>query len=261
MQTVLLCADDDVVALADPLRIARERGLELHVVVALQRDDGPLLEAMRRAGETLFVLVRSPTLDGPRAQRLQARFEDGCRPGQHMLTLRLPADPEHFVEEIEGKRARIGGSASRRVRSTLDGHLVSEELLDPGFTPLFLSGDLSQDPEATERHRVAAPHDDETLRARPVTGRHPPAAASRRSAARMAIGIALTATLGIAAYFGWRAFFERSPPPAADEIEARSADDPPIETEPVTVPSLSDEGPSPSSTRRVRRRATPRSGH
>lgn len=69
---VVCCAHDDAPGLRDALSTLRDDGHEVELVEGLETDPKRLVEVIdRRAGEGLYVLCRSPTLDRERVEELR----------------------------------------------------------------------------------------------------------------------------------------------------------------------------------------------
>lgn len=103
---VLLCAEDDDLELVSWVHNARKHGITPEVVIGVERDDEPLIEALANAGPTLFVVLRSDNLDLRRMTELKSVFARHRKPGQELLALRL--QPEEAEDAIVKIAAKIG---------------------------------------------------------------------------------------------------------------------------------------------------------
>jgi hypothetical protein len=103
---VLLCAEEDDLELVSWVHNARKHGITPEVVIGVERDDEPLIEALADVDARLFVVLRSENLDLKRIHELKSVFARHRRSGQELLALRL--QPEEAEDAIIKIAARIG---------------------------------------------------------------------------------------------------------------------------------------------------------
>ncbi len=103
---VLLCAEDDDLELVSWVHSARKHGITPEVVIGVERDDEPLIEALSDSGSRLFVVLRSENLPLPRVHELKAVFARHRQRGQELLALKL--QPEEAEDAIVKIAAKIG---------------------------------------------------------------------------------------------------------------------------------------------------------
>lgn len=108
---MLLCAEEDDLALVQWVHAARERGLAPEIVTGVESDDAPLLDALADVGCALFVVLRSEHLDAARMRALKTAFGRHRRPEQRLFALRLDTGAAAAIERIAGELA--GGSRPR----------------------------------------------------------------------------------------------------------------------------------------------------
>jgi hypothetical protein len=108
---VLLCAEEDDLELVRWVHAARGQGLAPEVVTGIERDDGPMLEAIAQTGEALFVVLRSDNLSAERMREIKTAFARHHRGAQRLVALRLDATAEAAVERIAKQIA--GGMRGR----------------------------------------------------------------------------------------------------------------------------------------------------
>jgi hypothetical protein len=114
---VLLCAEDDDLELVRWVHAARQQGLAPEVVTGIERDDGPLLEALQLTTDALFVVLRSDNLGADRMRAIKACFALHHGPAQKLVALRLDGTAEAAVERIA--KQIVGGVRSRSESSLL----------------------------------------------------------------------------------------------------------------------------------------------
>jgi len=112
---VLLCAEEDDLELVSWVHNARKHGITPEVVIGVERDDEPLIEALADADARLFVVLRSENLDLKRIHELKSVFARHRRHGQELLALRL--QPEEAEDAIVKIAARIGRDLRPRTGS------------------------------------------------------------------------------------------------------------------------------------------------
>jgi hypothetical protein len=103
---VLLCAEDDDLELVSWVHNARKHGITPEVVIGVERDDEPLIEALSDPDSRLFVVLRSANLELARVHELKAVFARHRQRGQELLALRL--QPEEAEDAIVKIAAKIG---------------------------------------------------------------------------------------------------------------------------------------------------------
>jgi hypothetical protein len=103
---VLLCAEDDDLELVSWVHNARKHGITPEVVIGVERDDEPLIEALSDPDSRLFVVLRSANLELARVHELKAVFARHRQKGQELLALRL--QPEEAEDAIVKIAAKIG---------------------------------------------------------------------------------------------------------------------------------------------------------
>jgi hypothetical protein len=145
---VLLCAEEDDLALVQWVHAARERGLAPEIVTGVESDDAPLLDALADVGCALFVVLRSEHLDAARMRALKTAFGRHRRPEQRLFALRLDTGAATAVERIAGELA--GGS---RPRSEISMVISIDELFgadaDHGADAGHGAGKPARQPEAS----------------------------------------------------------------------------------------------------------------
>lgn len=149
---VLLCAEEDDLALVQWVHAARERGLAPEIVTGVEHDDAPLLDALADVDCGLFVVLRSDHLDAVRMRGIKAAFGRHRRPEQRLFALRLDTGAPAAIERIAGELA--GGSRPR-----------SEVSMVISIDELFGDAGDGADPRATATVSTSAvPSVDRALR-------------------------------------------------------------------------------------------------
>ncbi len=132
-QVVLLCAEDDDLALVGVVHLGRQLGLELEVVTDLECDDGPFLDAIDDCDRGLFAIVRSAHLCADRALQLKSTFAIARREELEIVTLRLTRDPQETLTPVLRRLARIDDWEPEPIPDAATGRFPSAPL--PAATP------------------------------------------------------------------------------------------------------------------------------
>lgn len=108
---MLLCAEEDDLALVKWVHAARSRGLAPEVVTGVEHDDAPMLDALADPSSRLFVVLRSDSLDAARMREIKSAFAKHRSPRQRLFAMRVDYSAEvaidRIVAELEDKpRAR-----------------------------------------------------------------------------------------------------------------------------------------------------------
>ncbi len=122
---VLLCAEEDDLALVPWVHAARQRALAPEVVTGVDVDDAPLVGALGDTRCRLFVVLRSASLGPVRMQALEAAFARHRHPTQRLFALRIDAATHLAVDRIA---AELAGTS--RPRSDLSMVMTIDALFD-----------------------------------------------------------------------------------------------------------------------------------
>jgi hypothetical protein len=137
---IIFCAEDDEAVLAKVVDELRREGLAPELVPGVEFDGNLLTAAVDgAAGETLFVLCGSATIDKAAVRRLTGLFSARCGPGHRIISTQLtPSRPLAVMPAIRGaiKEMRLAGEASESdepVPESTTSHLrdVVEAFADP----------------------------------------------------------------------------------------------------------------------------------
>lgn len=124
LRFVLLCAEDDDLALVRWVHNARQRGLAPEVVSGVEHSDAPLFEALSDGGCLLFVLLRSEHMSAERMRQLKTGFAAHRRPEQRLVALRIEVAVDVALDRIA---AELG--EAERPRSEISMVISIEEVL------------------------------------------------------------------------------------------------------------------------------------
>lgn len=127
---VLLCAEDDDLALVRWVHDARQRGLLPEVVSGVEHDDAPMLEALADRGCLLFVLLRSEHMGAERMRQLKTAFSAHRRVEQRLVALRLGLAADTALDRIAAELGEV-----ERPRSEISMVIAIEEVLADVFAP------------------------------------------------------------------------------------------------------------------------------
>lgn len=122
---VLLCAEEDDLALVEWVHAARQRGLAPEVVVGVEHDDAPLLDALADEEAGLFVVLRSDNLGPSRMRQIKTAFARHRRPTQRLFALRIDCGATMAIARIANELT------SSRPRSDLSMIISMEDMFDP----------------------------------------------------------------------------------------------------------------------------------
>lgn len=123
---MLLCAEEDDLALVQWVHAARERGLAPEIVTGVEHDDAPLLDALDDVDCGLFVVLRSEYLDAARMRAIKSAFGRHRRAEQRLFALRLDMGAVAAIDRIAGELA--GGPRARSETSMV---IAIDDLFGP----------------------------------------------------------------------------------------------------------------------------------
>jgi hypothetical protein len=137
---VLLCAEEDDLALVQWVHAARERGLAPEIVTGVEVDDTPLREALADPDSRLFVVLRSDSLDAVRMREIKAAFAKYRSPRQRLFAMRVDYSAEvaidRIVAELDDKpRARSESSMVLAFEDVTGPHRVVRTATVTGSVP------------------------------------------------------------------------------------------------------------------------------